>query len=84
MEITINGTSATAERHLSALNTTTSSYYYVTNLQSDIIAILESTGNCVAEYSYDAWGNCTVEKDTNTIAYINPLRYRGYYFIIKI
>ena len=55
-------------------------YYYVTNLQGDIIAILNDSGTCVAEYSYDAWGNCTVTKDTNTIALDNPLRYRGYYY----
>ncbi len=55
-------------------------YYYVTNLQGDIIAILDSNGTCLAEYEYDAWGNCTVTKDTNTIAYLNPLRYRGYYY----
>lgn len=41
---------------------------------------LDSTGNCVAEYSYDAWGNCTIDSDKNGIAEINPLRYRGYYF----
>ena len=55
-------------------------YYYITNLQGDIIAILNDSGECVAEYEYDAWGNCTVTKDTNTIAYTNPLRYRGYYY----
>ena len=55
-------------------------YYYVTNLQGDIIAILDSNGTCVAEYSYDAWGRCSIIKDTNTIAYINPIRYRGYYY----
>ena len=55
-------------------------YYYVTNLQGDIIAILDSNGTCVVEYEYDAWGNCTVTKDTNTIAHINPIRYRGYYY----
>ena len=55
-------------------------YYYVTNLQGDIIAILDSNGTCVVEYEYDAWGRCSIIKDTNTIAYINPLRYRGYYY----
>ena len=29
-------------------------YYYVTNLQGDVIAILNSSGNSVVEYSYDA------------------------------
>lgn len=55
-------------------------YYYVTNLQGDIIAVLNDSGECVAEYTYDAWGNCTVTKDTEYIAHLNPLRYRGYYF----
>ncbi len=55
-------------------------YYYITNLQGDIIAILDNAGECVAEYSYDAWGNCTIVSDTDGIAEINPLRYRGYYF----
>lgn len=55
-------------------------YYYVTNLQGDIIAILDSNGEVAAEYEYDAWGNCTITKDTNTIAIDNPLRYRGYYY----
>ena len=55
-------------------------YYYVTNLQGDIIAILDSNGTCVVEYEYDAWGRCSIIRDTNTIAYINPIRYRGYYY----
>jgi len=55
-------------------------YYYVTNLQGDVIAILDSNGTCVVEYEYDAWGRCSIIKDTNTIAYTNPLLYRGYYY----
>ncbi len=55
-------------------------YYYVTNLQGDIIAILSSSNGLLAEYEYDAWGNCTILYDTNDIADINPLRYRGYYY----
>ncbi len=55
-------------------------YYYITNLQGDIIAILDVNGNLVAEYEYDSWGNCTIPFDTNDIADINPLRYRGYYY----
>ncbi len=55
-------------------------YYYLTNLQGDIVAILGSNGSLLAEYEYDAWGNCTILFDTNNIADINPLRYRGYYY----
>ena len=34
----------------------------------------------VAEYAYDAWGNCTIIKDTAGVAEVNPFRYRGYYY----
>ncbi len=33
-----------------------------------------------AEYSYDAWGKCTIKTNVDAIATINPFRYRGYYF----
>ena len=34
----------------------------------------------MAEYGYDAYGNCTILSTTNsTIANANPFRYRGYY-----
>ena len=38
----------------------------------------------MVEYEYDAWGNCTVTKDTNTIALDNPIRYRGYYYDVHL
>ena len=35
----------------------------------------------MAEYGYDAYGNCKILSTTNTtIANANPFRYRGYYF----
>ncbi len=57
-------------------------FYYLYNVQGDVVAIVRaSTGQIVARYSYDAWGNCTV---TNAEGYItgtkNPFRYRGYYY----
>lgn len=55
-------------------------YYYRKNLQGDIIAIYDGSGNCYATYSYDAWGKCTVKTNINNIATINSFRYRGYYF----
>ena len=60
-------------------NTTTETwYYYVTNLQGDVVALLDSTGNTVAEYSYNAWGEMLAA--TGTMADTNPIRYRGYYY----
>lgn len=55
-------------------------YYYITNLQRDIIAILSLDGDLVAEYEYDAWGNYNIISNIDGIADINPLRYRGYYY----
>ena len=57
-------------------------FYYLYNLQGDVIAIARATtGQIVAKYSYDAWGNCTV---TNATGYAvgdkNSFRYRGYYY----
>ena len=31
-------------------------YYYVTNLQGDVVAILDGAGNAIVTYTYDAWG----------------------------
>lgn len=57
-------------------------YYYVTNLQGDVVAILDETGTVVVEYTYDAWGKLLTTEGTlkDTLGYINPLRYRGYVY----
>ena len=56
-------------------------YYFLKNLQGDIIAITNNKGKIVASYTYDAWGVCTIVSDnTGIIASINPFRYRGYYY----
>ena len=58
-------------------------YFYLKNLQGDIIAIADAQGDVVVRYSYDAWGKCSIEKDTSangSVASANPFRYRGYYF----
>ena len=56
-------------------------YYFLKNLQGDVIAITNSKGDVVARYTYDAWGECTIVSDTTgIIARINPYRYRSYYF----
>ena len=58
-------------------------YYYVYNLQGDVVAITDSTGTIVAKYEYDTWGEVQYEANYNgtvNIAVINPIRYRGYYY----
>ena len=55
-------------------------YYFLKNLQGDVIAIVDKDAAPVARYAYDAWGVCTVTQDSVGIANINPFRYRSYYF----
>ena len=55
-------------------------YYFVRNLQGDVTRIVDANNQIVAQYTYDAWGNCTVTLDTNGIGSLNAIRYRGYYF----
>lgn len=57
-------------------------YYYVTNPQGDVLAIVDATGYPVATYHYDPWGkvlNYTAEGD-GFIGCVNPLLYRGYVY----
>ena len=56
-----------------------SRYYYVLNLQGDVMALVTSEGVEVAKYTYDAWGNVTPDT-TLWLSNRNPLRYRGYYY----
>ena len=55
-------------------------YFYVKNLQGDVIRIIDLAGTEVASYVYDAWGNIKDTKGEPTIREINPIRYRGYVY----
>jgi len=56
-------------------------YFYVTNIQGDVIAILDHAGRVVCRYIYDAWGNVTTDSwQTDIVSDHNPLRYRGYVY----
>ena len=57
-------------------------YYYIRNIQSDVIGILDNGGNQVVSYIYDSWGSLISTNGSlaNTIGVQNPFRYRGYYY----
>ena len=59
-----------------------SSYFYVKDLQGDIVAITDKYGAKVVEYTYDAWGKVltTTGSLASTIGASNPYRYRGYWY----
>ena len=52
-------------------------YYYVLNLQGDVVKLIDQDGAEAAAYTYDAWGN--ILSQSGSMASANPLRYRGYY-----
>lgn len=62
---------------LISMNYNGNEYFYITNLQGDIIEMVNISGNTVVKYRYDAWGNITYQYG-GTLASINPYRYRGY------
>ena len=53
-------------------------YYYITNLQSDVVEMVDAGGNTVASYTYSPYGKVLTSE--GTLADKNPLRYRGYYY----
>ena len=57
-------------------------YYYLKNIQGDVINILNSSGQDVVTYTYDAWGKVLSVTGTlaSSVGQINPFRYRSYYY----
>ena len=57
-------------------------YYYIYNLQGDVVAIADSNGTICGSYEYNDWGKITSISNigSNTVATANPFRYRGYYY----
>ena len=55
-------------------------YFYEKNFFGDVTAIYNESGSCVARYAYNAWGEHEIWQNTNGIATLNPIRYRGYYY----
>jgi RHS repeat-associated protein len=57
-------------------------YYYETDVQGDIIGLLDSKNNEVVTYQYDTWGKLISVGGSlaSTVGAQNPFRYRGYYY----
>ena len=64
------------------------SYMVVCNSRGDVDTLYNVSGDVVAKYTYDSWGNTISVTDANGkeitspnhIGNINPIRYRGYYY----
>ena len=59
-----------------------SRYYYIRDILGNILGIVDSSGNIVVEYQYDAWGRMlsTTGSLASTLGVDNPFRYKGYYY----
>lgn len=57
-------------------------YFYLHNLQGDVIGLVNASGTKVVEYTYDSWGNVLSITGSlkDTVGVQNPFRYRGYYY----
>ncbi|MCI8611578.1 MAG: RHS repeat-associated core domain-containing protein [Clostridiales bacterium] len=57
-------------------------YYFVKNLQGDVISITTDTGMEIVQYSYDAWGVCKTKAAPawEGVAKANVFRYRSYVY----
>ena len=53
-------------------------YYYILNLQGDVVQIIDANGVLQAEYVYSPWGE--IISAEGELSEVNPLRYRGYYY----
>ena len=57
-------------------------YYYLYNLQGDVIGLYDTSGTVVVQYKYDSWG-CLLSitgSKASTLGVLNPFRYRGYIY----
>ncbi len=62
-------------------NNVTNTYYYDKSPLGDVLHIIDINGNVVANYRYDAFGNCDIVNSSNyEVATYNPIRYRSYYY----
>lgn len=80
---------APEENKLASFNHNGVDYIYIWNMQNDVIGIANIYGDTLVNYVYDSWGKLIsitdqngkdISNDTNHIGYINPLRYRTYYY----
>lgn len=67
------------------VTTTTTKDYYLYNGHGDVVQILDTNGNVVNSYSYDAWGNITNQTEgiSNSFKYAGEIydEETGFYYL---
>ncbi|WP_143318591.1 DNRLRE domain-containing protein [Clostridium sp. HBUAS56017] len=69
-----------SSNNLLSMNLNGAEYYYIRNVQGDIIGLHDKDGKVVVNYVYDSWGKLisTTGSLASTVGVKNPYRYRGY------
>jgi RHS repeat-associated protein len=69
-----------SSNNLLSMNLNGAEYYYIRNVQGDIIGLHDKDGKVVVSYVYDSWGKLisTTGSLASTVGVKNPYRYRGY------
>ena len=67
---------------LASMNLNGEEYFYIRNIQGDIIGLVDETGAEVVSYTYDTWGKVISISGSlaSTVGEKNPYLYRGYRF----
>ena len=57
-------------------------YYYLRDIFNNILGILDSQGEIIVSYEYDAFGKIINTEDLSSIQLgdLNPFKYKGYYY----
>ena len=60
-------------------------YFYLRDVFQNILGMIDTNGNVVVKYNYDAYGKLlsTTGSQVNTIGVYNPFRYKGYYYDVE-
>ncbi len=64
--------------HAATMNYNGTTYSCITNIQGDVLKIVNSSGTAVATYIYNAWGELL--SSSGSLAAVKPIRYRSYYY----
>jgi len=65
---------------ISVTNAAEEEFEAITNYRGDVVQLLDATGETVASYEYDPWGNLISEEPTDSRIQGQPIRYAGYVY----
>ena len=55
-------------------------YYYIRDINKNILGIVDNSGKLMVSYKYDSYGNIKQISGDVSLGNLNPFRYKGYYY----